>query len=39
MSIASRTAGETVHGTEPGAGILQRGWVRMLTWLPIDWLL
>ena len=37
--VERTAAGETVHGAEPGAGILQRGWVRTLTWLPIDWLL
>ena len=32
-------AGKTLHEAEPGAGVLLRGWVRLLTWLPIDWLL
>ena len=32
-------AGEVIHDDEPGAGALRRGWIRFLSWLPIDWLL
>ncbi|MNV70451.1 cardiolipin synthetase [compost metagenome] len=29
----------TVYHTEPGSHWLQRAWLRLLTWLPIEWLL
>ncbi|MFC5513293.1 phospholipase D family protein [Massilia jejuensis] len=35
-----RTVGKTLrHDAEPGAGIWRRAWLRMLSFLPIDWML
>jgi putative cardiolipin synthase len=31
--------GEIVHAVEPGTGALQRGWIGLLSVLPIEWLL
>jgi cardiolipin synthase C len=31
--------GDAVHRSEPGAGLLQRLWIGLLSILPIEWLL
>lgn len=31
--------GDTIHTREPGAGLLRRAFVRVVSWLPVDWLL
>jgi putative cardiolipin synthase len=31
--------GEVIHTREPGAGLARRAFVRVLSWLPVEWLL
>jgi len=31
--------GEVLHTREPGAGLARRIFVRVLSWLPVEWLL
>jgi putative cardiolipin synthase len=31
--------GDVVHGREPGASLARRAFVRVLSWLPVEWLL
>jgi putative cardiolipin synthase len=37
--IERTEAGETRHGSEPGAALLKRLWIELLSVLPIEWLL
>lgn len=37
--VQRHSEGETLHRREPGAGLLRRAGVRVMSWLPIEWLL